>query len=127
MHNPASVLENDTRKLLGDFDIQTDHQKTRPHSNQQKKRTCKIVDLPVPANHRIKLKESEKELGNWKKKTRDMKVTIKPIVIGAFGKVTKWLLKGLMSPGDLRRLAVAQTPVKDHQLMLMWKILKENK
>ena len=25
MHNPASVLENDTRKLLWNFDIQTDH------------------------------------------------------------------------------------------------------
>ena len=28
------------------------------------------------------------------------------------------------SPGDLRRLAVSHTPVKDHQLMFMWKILK---
>ena len=26
MHNPAPVLENDTHKLLWDFDIQTDHQ-----------------------------------------------------------------------------------------------------
>ena len=25
MHNPAYVLENDTHKLLWDFDIQTDH------------------------------------------------------------------------------------------------------
>ena len=25
MHNPTSVLENDTHKLLLDFDIQTDH------------------------------------------------------------------------------------------------------
>ena len=25
MHNPAAVLENDTHKLQGDFDIQTDH------------------------------------------------------------------------------------------------------
>ena len=25
MHNPAPVLENDTHKLRGDFDIQTDH------------------------------------------------------------------------------------------------------
>ena len=25
MHNPASVLENDTHKLPWDFDIQTDH------------------------------------------------------------------------------------------------------
>ena len=30
-------------------------QKTRPNSNQQKKKTCKIVDFAVPANHRIKL------------------------------------------------------------------------
>ncbi len=25
MHNPAPVLENDTQKLLWDFDIETDH------------------------------------------------------------------------------------------------------
>ena len=29
------------------------------------------------------------------------------------------------SPGDSRRLAVTQTPVKDPQLMLMWKTIKE--
>ena len=33
----------------------------RPYSNQQRKRACKIVDLAVPADHRIKLKESEKK------------------------------------------------------------------
>ena len=68
-----------------------------------------------------------------------MKKTIIPIVIGAFGTITKGLLKGPggcggwrmswdypnyyiiangqnteKSPGDLRRLAVTQTPVKDH-------------
>ena len=73
-----------------------------------------------------------------------MKVTIIPIVIGAFGTVTKGLLKGLedlevggrvdtiqttallkngqnteKSPGDLRRLAVTQSLVKDHQMSLM--------
>ena len=67
-------------------------------------------------------------------------MTIIPIVIGAFGTVTKGLLKGLedlevggrvetiqttallntkKSPGDLRRLAVTQTPVKNHRLTLM--------
>ena len=30
------------------------------------------------------------------------------------------------SPGELRRLAVTQTPVKDHQLKLMWKTLMGN-
>ena len=28
------------------------------------------------------------------------------------------------SPGDLRRLAVTRTPLRNHQLMLMWKTLK---
>ena len=75
-----------------------------------------------------------------------MKVTIIRIVIGAFGTVTKGLLKGLedlevggrveiiiengqnteKSPGDLRRLAVTQSPVKDHQLTLIWKTLMNN-
>ena len=39
-------------------------QKTRPHCIQQKKkkkRTCKIVGFAVLADHRIKLKESEKK------------------------------------------------------------------
>ena len=78
-----------------------------------------------------------------------MRVTIVPIVIGAFGTVTKGLLKGLegwevggrvetiqndgiieddqnteKSPGDLRKLDVTQTPVKNYQLTLMWKTLK---
>ena len=29
------------------------------------------------------------------------------------------------SPGDMKRPAVTQSPVKDHQLKLMWKTLKE--
>ena len=72
-----------------------------------------------------------------------MKGAIISIVIGAFGTVTKGLLNVLedliwrtsgdnqsysivengqnteKSPGDLRRLAVTQTPVKDHQLTLV--------
>ena len=68
MHNPAPVLENDTHKLLWDFDIQTDHliPARRPdliiiNKKKKKKRTCKIVDFAVPADHRIKQKESEKK------------------------------------------------------------------
>ena len=46
MHNPAPVLENDTHKLLWDFNIQTDHliPARRPDLiiiNNKKKRTCK--------------------------------------------------------------------------------------
>ena len=73
-----------------------------------------------------------------------MKVSILPIVIGAFGTVTKRIIKGPRrygswrpsgghpnftiiengqntekSSGDLRKLAVTQSPVKDHQRKLM--------
>ena len=71
-------------------------------------------------------------------------------MLGALGTITKELLKGLedleirgrleniqtiynikicqyteKSLGDLKRLAVTQTPVEDHQLTLMGKTLKE--
>ena len=60
----------------------------------------KIVDFAVPADHRIKLKECEKkdkylDLARELKKLWNMKVTIVPIVISAFGTKTKGLLKGL--------------------------------
>ena len=65
MHNPAPVLENDTHKLLWDFDVQMDHliSARRPDLIiiNKKKRICKIVDFAVLADHRIKLKECEKK------------------------------------------------------------------
>ena len=124
--------------------IQTDHliSTRRPDiiiiNYNDKKRTCKIVDFAVPTDHRIKLKECEKkdkyfDLTRQLKKLWNMKVTIIPIVIGAFDTVTKeglgsWWTNGddpnysiengqntKKSHGDLKRLAVSQTPVKDHQ------------
>ena len=118
----------------------------------QKKRTCKIVDFAVPADHRIKMKECEKkdkyiDLARELKKLWNMRVTIIPIVIGAFGTVTKGLLKRLedLEVGGqvetiqmtallrtariLRRVLetwgdlLSLTPVKNHRLTLMWKAL----
>ena len=104
MHNPAPVLENATHKLLWDFNIQTYHLIPARRLDlmilNKKERTCKIVNFAVPADHRIKLKECEKndkylDLARELKKLWNMQVTIIPIVIGAFGTVTKGLLKGL--------------------------------
>ena len=72
----------------------------------KKKRSWKIVDFAVPADRRIKLKECEKEdkyldFAKELKKLQNMQVTIIPIVIGAFGTVTKgpgglgsWRMRG---------------------------------
>ena len=67
---------------------------------KKKKKICQIVDFAVLADYRIKLKECEKrdkylDLARKLKKLWNMKVTIIPIAIGAFGTVTKGLLKGL--------------------------------
>ena len=64
MHQPESVRENETHKILIDFEIQTDH--LIPARRQDlvliniKKRNCCLVDFAVPADHRLKLKEREK-------------------------------------------------------------------
>ena len=126
-------------------------QKTRPYSSQQKKkRTFKIVDFAFPVDQRIKVKENEKkdkylDLARELNKLWNMKVTIIPTVIGAFGTVAKglgsWRTSGdhanysivengqntEKSPGDLRRLVVTQAPVKNHQLKMMWKTLNNCK
>ena len=70
------------------------------NDNLKKKRICKIVDFAVPADHSINLKECKKkdkylDLARELKKLWNMKVTIVPILIGAFGTITKGLLKGL--------------------------------
>ena len=105
------------------------------------------------SNHINNIKEREKKdkylnIAREMKKLWKMKVTIIPTVIVAFVQVTKKIIKGTgglegrrtsgdhpnyniiengqnteKSLGDLRRLAVTQAPVKDHQLKLMWKIL----
>ena len=75
-------------------------QTTRPYDNPQKKRTCKIMDIAVPADHRVKLKESEKkdkyfDLTRKLKKLWNIIVNFIPIIIGAPDTVSKGLLKGL--------------------------------
>ena len=76
MHNPAPVLENNTHKLLWDFDIHTDYliSARRPDLIiiNKKKRTCKIVDFAVSADHKIKLKKCEKK-DKYLDLTRDLK------------------------------------------------------
>ena len=142
--------------LLWDFEIQTDHlisarrQDLMIINNNNNKRTCRIVNFAVPADYRVKLKESKKkdkylDLAKELKKLWNMKVTGILIVIGALGSHQRigtrtgvqgnkktsgdYLNYSIIeigqntekSSGDLRRLAVTQTPVRIHRLTLVWK------
>ena len=146
MHNLASVLENETNKLLRFCDTnESPHlvQTTRTFNNQQKKKkkkesmqNCGLCWLGWPQS-KIERKWKEREVKNWK-------MTSIPIAIDALSAVTKrfhtrtgglWKkrtsghhLNYCMiyigqnteeSPGDLRRLGITHTRVKGHLLMLM--------
>ena len=104
MHNPAPVLENDMQKLSWDFNIHKDHLIPARRADliiiNKKKKICKTFDFAVPVDHRINLKECAKkdkyhDIARELKKLWNMKVTIVPIVIGAFDTITEGLLKGL--------------------------------
>ena len=104
------------------------------------------MDFAIQADHRIKLKESKMRdyLDLAEKKLWNMKLTTILIVISMLGIIIKGLVQGLedlelrgqveiiqtaalitkKSPGDLRRLAVIQTSVKNYQLTLMGRTLK---
>ena len=83
MHSPDSVLENETQKILWDFEIQTDHLilAKRPsleiinYQKKKKKWTFLIVDFGVLADHRVKLKESEKR-DRYLDQAKELKKTV---------------------------------------------------
>ena len=158
IHQNAEKIPGDLKRLAFTQTSVKDHQLTqvwKTCANQQKKRTGKIMDFAIPADYRVKLKESEKknkylDLARELKKLWNMKVTFIPIIIDARGTVAQgidtrtggfgnkrisWDYPNYCiteigqntekSPRDLRRLAVTQTPVKDQQLTLLRKTLKE--
>ena len=109
--HPESVRENKTHNLLisarrPDLVIVNNNKKKK---KKGKKRTCRIVNFAFLADHRVKLKESEKrgkcldfakELK--KQQQRNIKVTVIPVVMCALGTVTKGLVQRLEGLGNKR-------------------------
>ena len=73
VYKSESVLENETHKIFGDFETQTDHQpedqtkwwltKEREREGGEKggkERTHCVVDFAVPALNRVKFRENDK-------------------------------------------------------------------
>ena len=143
MHNPESVLENETHKILWYFEIQTnnlilarwpDLVIVNKKENLQNSGLCHSNWSQGTGT----LLENWKNYGTWKwwcnwctwySHQRIDKVT------GGLGNkrmsgdhpndsTIKISQNTEKSPGDLRRLAVTQTLVEDHHLTLVWKTLK---
>ena len=98
MHNPESILENETHKILWNFEILTDHLTPAKRPDlmiiNKKKTTYRKENFAVSADHRVKMKENEKrdkylDLAWELKKLWNMKVMMIPIIIGVLGMVPK--------------------------------------
>ena len=65
MVNPEYFLENQTHKILWDFEIQTNHviPARRPHDVIIKKKTTNghLAGFAIPVDIRVKIKKSEKK------------------------------------------------------------------
>ena len=133
IHNPTPVLENDTHKLLWDFNILMDHLIPARRLDliiiNKRKIIYKIIVFAVPADHRINMKECEEEdkyldLARELKKLWNIKVTIVPIVIGAFGTLSKGLLKGLEDLEVGRRVETVQMTALLRTVRILRRVLE---
>ena len=105
-HQTEAVIENDSCKILRDFNVQTDHFITarRPYMIfiDKEHRKCQIIDFAIPYDTRVNDKEVKKfekylDLVRELKKVWNMKVTVVPLVVGALGTPAKALEKRLKS------------------------------
>ena len=99
-HVPSPVMENDKVKLLYDFTLQTDreihHRKPDLVLLKKESRDCFIVDVAIPGDHRIDIKEVEKidnysELRLEISRMWNVSCKVIPVVIGALGSTSRRL------------------------------------
>ena len=134
MHNPESVLEYETPKFIWDSGIQTENiiSAGRPDLViiYKRRTTCRIEDFAVSTDHKVKLKEIKKsDKGRdfdreLKKKLLNMKVTVIPIVIGAPGTISKWLVKGQKNLEIREQVETIQTTALSKSARILWRVLE---
>ena len=87
-----------------------------PLATDLHKKPFNPTDFAVPADLRVKLKESEKKdrylnLARELKRLWNIKVTVIPLVIGVLGTVTKRLVQGVEDLEITRRVGTIKTTV----------------
>ena len=97
---PGKVWEHENIKILSDFSIQTDHQLVLEHNRpdlvkvDKQQAVCQIIDVAVPGDARVELKETEnidkyQDLARELRKLGKVKTRVGPIVIWALWTIPK--------------------------------------
>ena len=109
-HHPDPVTETQDVTILWDFSVHTDRtiKANRPDIiiKDRKKKQCLLIDMTIPSDKNISLKEFEK-LSKYKDleiettKMWQLKTTTIPVVVGALGVIKKGVDRYLsMIPGN---------------------------
>ena len=106
---------------------------------KKKKRSCRIEDFAISVAHRVKVKENEKrdkylDLARKQKKKKAIEYEGDGDIYCNSGTSWDYLIYSIVkigqntenSPRDLKRLAITQNPVNDHQLKLVRKTARSN-
>ena len=131
MHSPTSVLENETQKLLWDFEIQTDYliSVRRPdlvRVNKKKKKVKNKENLPSYGPCCLGRPQSKIE-SKRKKKISIWTVEFENERMNGDhpnNSIVKTGQNTKKRHRDMRKLAVTQTPMINYQLTLVWKTLE---
>ena len=97
-HHPPAVVEHKNVTILWDFPINTDRtiKANRPDIvvKDRTNRTCLLIDMSVPSDRNIAVKEFDK-LSKYKdleieiQKLWRLKTTVVPVIVGALGVIKK--------------------------------------
>ena len=133
-HEPKAVIESDEIKILWDFNIQCDHiiEHRRPDILvvNKKEKSCQIIDIAVPGDLRVHVKEGEKveKYGDLKREIARLwslrKVEVIPVVVGALGAVTKHLEKFIKKVGMKTKISHIQKTVLLGSARILRKVLE---
>ena len=133
-HEPKAVIESDEIKILWDFNIQCDHiiEHRRPDILvvNKKEKSCQIIDIAVPGDLRVHVKEGEKveKYGDLKREIARLwslkKVEVIPVVVGALGAVTKHLEKFIKKVGMKTKISYIQKTVLLGSARILRKVLE---
>ena len=132
-HEPESVVENDTYKVLWDFNIQTEHdiEARRPDFIliNKEDNNCFIVDFAIPYDTRVEQKEKEKvekyqDLKRELQKIWNIKMKVLPEVMGALGTPPKDVKRRIEELGIDTRVEEMQKTVTLQSARILRKVLK---
>ena len=127
------MLENQKCKILWDFPIQPDeeieHRRPDIVVIDKEKREFKIIDIAVLGDQNIKVKELEKitkyqDLRLQGQKMWDVKSTVTPVVVGAFGTVSEKLENDLKTIGILIVISCLQKALLLGTALILRKVLE---